>query len=187
MHLNLGPVFCFLRLESPQSAALSVAVVAGGLMTITSFVTDMTGNVFVHINDLNMDSTSLDVEQTGGAWALEQCAGAVWLDIFPYPVSLYVAAGRPRMTSTWWVTGRLPAWWHGAPAARRRLNPPSWPGLGSHITSVHSNGLSSHWRHPSARGQDIAPRLDTVSVKVTFKKSLSHGRSCHGEMEIPFW
>ena len=62
MHLNLWPAFCFLHLESPQSAALSVAVVAGGLMTITSFVTDMTGNIFVHINDLNMDSTSLDVQ-----------------------------------------------------------------------------------------------------------------------------
>lgn len=58
----LGPVFCFLHLECPQGTALRVAVVAGGLMTITSFVTDMTGDIFVHINDLNMDSTSLDVQ-----------------------------------------------------------------------------------------------------------------------------
>lgn len=85
-----------------------------------------------------------------------------------------------------WVTGRIPAWWHGAPAASRRLNPLSWLGLGSHITPIHSNGRSSHWRRPSARGQDIAPGLDRVSVKVTSKKSLSHGRSCCGEMEIPF-
>lgn len=35
---------------------------ADGLMTITSFVTDMTGDIFVHINDLNMDSTSLDMQ-----------------------------------------------------------------------------------------------------------------------------
>lgn len=51
-------------------------------------------------NPLAVVSHRLELEQTGGAWALEQCAGAVWLDIFPYPVSLYVAAGRPRMTST---------------------------------------------------------------------------------------
>lgn len=57
MHFKyLGPVFCFFHLESPQGAALRVAVVAGGLMTITSFVTDMTGDIFVYINDLNMDA-----------------------------------------------------------------------------------------------------------------------------------
>lgn len=136
-------------------------------------------------NPLAIISHQLELEQTGRAWALEQCAGGVWLDIFP--VFLYVAAGRPHVTSTLWVTRRLPAWWHGAPAARRRLNSLSWPGLGSHIPSVHSNGRSSHWTHPSARGRNIAPRLDRVSVKVTFKKSLSHRRSCRGEMGISFW
>ena len=63
MHFKyLGPLFCFFYLESPSGAALGVAVVAGGLMTITSFVTDMIGNIFVYIDDLNMDSTSPDVQ-----------------------------------------------------------------------------------------------------------------------------
>ena len=63
MHFKyLGPVFCFFYLESPTGAPLGLAVVAGGLMMITSFVTDMTGVIFVHIDDLNMDSTSPDVQ-----------------------------------------------------------------------------------------------------------------------------